>query len=255
VIFDPVAGMNPFLQTEDARRLVNVALSRAKARLILFLSAHDLENPIFKQIDNVIQSLPGLLQVSDGARPTRPQRDRNIELILHPQFPRNVLNKELTICTKNRVFVGQVKEVSPSGDHFDFYEYDSGEMKKFKTAFVKKSAFELKQDLEGKTRDKKPEKKVDDKPHEIPKEVQGISVAQARAELLQLRERIWRETKTGPSNDGLLRKKLMELFLLLLPHDEREALEGELGQHLKRVRESHLPYLTDVCAITREVVP
>jgi DNA replication ATP-dependent helicase Dna2 len=55
VIFDPVQGANPFLQTEDARKLINVALSRAKAKVILFLSSGDRTNPLLLKISNIIE--------------------------------------------------------------------------------------------------------------------------------------------------------------------------------------------------------
>lgn len=50
IIFDPVAGSSNFLRGDDAERLVNVALSRAKARLIICLSDGDRQNPLFSRI-------------------------------------------------------------------------------------------------------------------------------------------------------------------------------------------------------------
>ena len=52
VIFDPVDGGNQFLAGDERRsqQLVNVAISRAKARLVIFLSDGDLENEIFKSL-------------------------------------------------------------------------------------------------------------------------------------------------------------------------------------------------------------
>lgn len=50
VIFDPVQGSSDFLMTDDAHRLVNVAISRAKARLVLLVSPGDCANPIFSQV-------------------------------------------------------------------------------------------------------------------------------------------------------------------------------------------------------------
>lgn len=55
IIFDPVDGSNYFLRSGDCRKLINVALSRAKAKLILTLSAGDLTNPIFAQIQKIVQ--------------------------------------------------------------------------------------------------------------------------------------------------------------------------------------------------------
>jgi len=52
IIFDPVDGGNQFLAGNKRRsqQLVNVAISRAKARLIIFLSDGDLENEIFNSL-------------------------------------------------------------------------------------------------------------------------------------------------------------------------------------------------------------
>lgn len=52
VIFDPADGANPFLLTEEAKRLINVALSRAQAKIVLVLSPGDSANPVFAQICN-----------------------------------------------------------------------------------------------------------------------------------------------------------------------------------------------------------
>lgn len=54
VIFDPVQASNNFLKGEEARRLVNVALSRAKGKLVIFLSEGDVGNEIFREINNII---------------------------------------------------------------------------------------------------------------------------------------------------------------------------------------------------------
>ncbi len=50
VLFDPVDGSQPFLQTEEAKRLLNVALSRAQAKVVVFLSAVDAANPLLAPI-------------------------------------------------------------------------------------------------------------------------------------------------------------------------------------------------------------
>lgn len=50
VIFDPVDGSSQFLQREEAKRVVNVALSRAKARLVVFLSEVDCQNLLFRNL-------------------------------------------------------------------------------------------------------------------------------------------------------------------------------------------------------------
>jgi len=55
VIFDPVKGDSKFLRTEEAERLVNVAISRAKARFIVLLSAGDRRNPLLSRIGEIIE--------------------------------------------------------------------------------------------------------------------------------------------------------------------------------------------------------
>lgn len=51
VLYDPADGASPFLQGEEAERLLNVALSRAQARLVLFLSRRDRSsNPLLERI-------------------------------------------------------------------------------------------------------------------------------------------------------------------------------------------------------------
>ena len=55
IIFDPVDGLNDFLMKGTFRQLINVALSRAKAKLILTLSAKDLTNPLFAQMQKIVQ--------------------------------------------------------------------------------------------------------------------------------------------------------------------------------------------------------
>jgi DNA replication ATP-dependent helicase Dna2 len=55
VIFDPVDGLHELLGHEKGRQLINVALSRAQAKLILMLSAKDVQNPIFAQIRGLVE--------------------------------------------------------------------------------------------------------------------------------------------------------------------------------------------------------
>lgn len=55
VIFDPVDGMNEFLLQESGRKLINVALSRARGKLILTLSDRDLNNPMFAMMLDIVK--------------------------------------------------------------------------------------------------------------------------------------------------------------------------------------------------------
>ncbi|HMN39476.1 MAG TPA: DEAD/DEAH box helicase [Phycisphaerales bacterium] len=55
VIFDPVQGSSKFFMEEmGGRRLINVAISRAKARLVITLSAGDRQNPQLDQLVTLI---------------------------------------------------------------------------------------------------------------------------------------------------------------------------------------------------------
>jgi len=51
VFFDPVNGGSPFLTDKAARNIINVALSRAKYKLIMLFSESDLRNPLLDQIN------------------------------------------------------------------------------------------------------------------------------------------------------------------------------------------------------------
>lgn len=57
VIFDPVAADNPFLNNEDlGPRLINVAVSRAKARILFFASPENRRHPYIAQIAGIIEN-------------------------------------------------------------------------------------------------------------------------------------------------------------------------------------------------------
>ena len=66
VIFDPVHASTSFLNNRDlGPRLMNVALSRAKARLFVIASRENLLNPVIRQIANILAA-DG---VADAAQP------------------------------------------------------------------------------------------------------------------------------------------------------------------------------------------
>lgn len=97
VVFDPVDGSNRFLLTEDARRLINVALSRAQAKIVLLLSQSDRDNPVFGKIWNMVR-------LSSDERPITPIT----ELVSQPGFPINVVGRRVAIGDH----VGEVSRVS-----------------------------------------------------------------------------------------------------------------------------------------------
>ena len=60
ILFDPVKGDEPFLANEQGARLINVAVSRAMGKLILFLSSSDKKN----------EKLAQFYQLSKGTQST-----------------------------------------------------------------------------------------------------------------------------------------------------------------------------------------
>jgi hypothetical protein len=95
VIFDPVDASHAFLMTDDARRLINVAISRAQAKIVVACSPNDSLNPVFSQIAQRLR-----LQLDD-----RPALSIE-ELIGGPDFPSRLVGM--------RVKIGPVVgEVSP----------------------------------------------------------------------------------------------------------------------------------------------
>lgn len=140
VIFDPVNGSNDFLNNDDdAPRLINVALSRAMARLVVLLSPDDLKNPILARINSIVKNLAGITQAGEG-RIDKKQRQRHISLVLSDGFPSNAINKEISIHSQKGPIVGKVREVLSNGAEFTLFVYATGETKKFKTEFVRKNA-------------------------------------------------------------------------------------------------------------------
>jgi len=59
IIFDPVKGNSRFLTNpENGERLLNVAISRAQACVVLLASIGDLEHPLLCAISESIRSTP-----------------------------------------------------------------------------------------------------------------------------------------------------------------------------------------------------
>jgi superfamily I DNA and/or RNA helicase len=134
VIFDPVEGNNNFLKTEDARRLVNVALSRAKARLVLLLSPGDRQNPLFGEVAKAVE---GFERAAEIGRSTKAGRvAQPIEsFVTREDFPACCVGMIVQI----REIVGRVEQVL-SGDKFELLDLSTGEQRKFSAAVLKKNA-------------------------------------------------------------------------------------------------------------------
>jgi DNA replication ATP-dependent helicase Dna2 len=120
VLFDPADGAQPFLQTDEARRLVNVALSRAQAKLVVFLSRADAANPVLAPI---VQRL----RLADDARPAVPLP----HLAAAADFPANALGRRVVAGRHT----GEVVAVSPDGSQFWLVNERSGARQLFDTAF------------------------------------------------------------------------------------------------------------------------
>jgi DNA replication ATP-dependent helicase Dna2 len=120
VLLDPVDGSQPFLQTEEAGRLVNVALSRAQAKVLVFLSPADARNPWLAPI---VQRL----RLHGDARAAVPLQD----LAAHADFPRNALGRRVSAGRH----VGEVLRLSPDGHQFWLVNERSGAEQLFDVAF------------------------------------------------------------------------------------------------------------------------
>lgn len=122
VIFDPVDGGSDFLKTSDARRLINVALSRAKARLVVLLSPHDRGNSLLDRIANVMVHVPAGVPSISG-------------FVGLPSFPECLLGTVVQIGTSA---VGEVTQVLDGGAKFELRDFRTGELRVFVTDFVRR---------------------------------------------------------------------------------------------------------------------
>ena len=103
VLFDPADGAQPFLHGEAAQRLLNVALSRAQAKLVLFVSAADAASPL-------LAPLMQRLRLAGDTRAATPL----LALAGLPDFPANTLGKRVSAGRHE----GEVVRVSPDGRQF-----------------------------------------------------------------------------------------------------------------------------------------
>lgn len=111
VFFDPVLASHAFLRREEAIRLINVAFSRAQGKLVLLLSAGDLENPLFERVANKIR----LSEESSKATPIE-------DLIDLPGFPRALISRRVSIGRHT----GEVTHVTADGLTLHFINEASG---------------------------------------------------------------------------------------------------------------------------------
>jgi len=120
VLFDPADGAQPFLQTEEAQRLVNVALSRAQAKVIVYLSPADATNPLLAPI---VQRM----RLAGDVREAVPL----LALARHAEFPANALGRRVVAGRHT----GEVCGLSPDGSQFWMVNERTGARQLFDAAF------------------------------------------------------------------------------------------------------------------------
>jgi len=123
IIFDPVDGSNDFFsENERSSRLINVAFSRAKARLVIVLSKKDLYNKILHRVYNKLEHTSYI---------DRNSNSYNIsEFVNDIEFPFNMI--DICVCIKDNI--GKV-EVEKNGE---FFSLDDGiKKRRYKTDMVK----------------------------------------------------------------------------------------------------------------------
>lgn len=125
VLFDPADGGQPFLQTEEAARLVNVALSRAQAKVLLWLSPADRANPLLAPIVR-------RLRLAGDAR----EAVDLLELARAPDFPAGLAGRRVRAGRH----VGEVLRVAPDGSRFWLANERSGAEQEIDAGFWRAKA-------------------------------------------------------------------------------------------------------------------
>ncbi len=125
VLFDPADGAQPFLHGEEAQRLLNVALSRAQAKLVLFVSPADAAGAF-------LAPLVQKLRLAADDRTAVPLMD----LARHADFPANAVGR---LVTAGR-HTGEVARVSTDGSQFWLINAGTGAEQLFDTAFWRRKA-------------------------------------------------------------------------------------------------------------------
>jgi len=111
VFFDPADGTQPFLKTDEARRLLNVALSRAQAKVVICLSSADLTNEVLAPI---VQRM----RLAGDPREALPL----LSLAKAPDFPFNTKGRRIAAGR----LIGEVDRIAPDGSRFWLINEKSG---------------------------------------------------------------------------------------------------------------------------------
>jgi DNA replication ATP-dependent helicase Dna2 len=125
VLFDPADGTQPFLQSDEARRLLNVALSRAQAKVVMFLSSADTTNPLFAAVAQ-------RLRLAGDARQAIPL----LQLAAARDFPCNAIGRRVQAGRHT----GEVSRASPDGRQFWLVNEKTGAEQPIDVAFWRAKA-------------------------------------------------------------------------------------------------------------------
>ena len=128
VFFDPADGTQPFLRTDEARRLLNVALSRAQAKVVIYLSPADLTNEVLAPI---VQRL----RLAGDAREAVPL----LTLARAADFPFNARGRRIAAGR----LIGEVDRIAPDGARFWVIHEKSGNAVEIDAAFWRERAGRL----------------------------------------------------------------------------------------------------------------
>lgn len=122
IIFDPVEAKNSFLISEEAKRLMNVAFSRAQAKVILMHSPEDSVNPL---IDKIIHRI----RLQTGEKIFTKIED----LVSSADFPNCTLGKFVQIGKH----LGEVCAISRDGSELTMRNANTGAMQHFMVDFLR----------------------------------------------------------------------------------------------------------------------
>ena len=125
VLFDPADGAQPFLRGEAAQRLLNVALSRAQAKLVLFVSPADAASPL-------LAPLMQRLRLAGDTRAVTPL----LALAREPGFPANALGRRVSAGRHE----GEVARISADGRQFWLVNARTGAEQLIDVAFWRRRA-------------------------------------------------------------------------------------------------------------------
>ncbi|MFG6462634.1 DEAD/DEAH box helicase [Roseateles sp. DXS20W] len=120
VLFDPADGAQPFLHGEEAQRLLNVALSRAQAKLVLFVSPADAAG-------GFLGPLVRKLRLASDPRAATPLE----ALARLPGFPASAVGRRVTAGRH----AGELVRASGDGREFWLVNEKTGAEQRFDTGF------------------------------------------------------------------------------------------------------------------------